>query len=412
MKIPIVKPERLSGHKLVDYLIANPEAQGTFKWHTLRSCMWVRLLSACPQFAPHGHYNKIYRRDLVKILAAQIQLVQQIDTGKLLPYDWVELLIAHPEWAPFCDLSPLNGACWAAILKKRPYLKQYCSWEKLFGNAWSSLLRVRPEFADRCPWDGFSGGNWINLLERKPEFADRCSWELLERWHWTSLIRHQPRLIVHYTLDLFYDPKHFSELLESNYTSDVSSPGGMFKNFDGDPAAFLVFKTMDRDNARKYLRKCAVQGRWDFLEQLYDLAPEDLAPAARKKQLPFLIVLKAPDSLFRQFFRSVDPELRDEGGNTLLHCALIHDQCSGGNARYQFMLENGCSPEVRNTAGFSCSELIERLKQPSRHTANRKLKATDPLFLESVRKFLRKQFMPENGCSPEVRNTPDPPAAN
>ena len=25
-------PERFSGHKLVDYLIANPDAQGNFKW--------------------------------------------------------------------------------------------------------------------------------------------------------------------------------------------------------------------------------------------------------------------------------------------------------------------------------------------------------------------------------------------
>lgn len=372
MKNPIFKPERLSGHKLVDHLIANPQAQGNFKWHTLRSCMWVRLLSACPQFAPFGDYEKISRKDLTRILAAQWQLAGQINTGKLFPYDWIELLGAHPELADYCDLDKMNGSCWAAILEKQPVLASRCSWKKLNGNFWSSLLKVRPEFADRCPWNEFSGGNWINLLVKKPEFAGHCRWELLERWHWTSLIRRQPRFIAHYTLDRFCDPKHFSDLLESCYTWDVSSPGGMFKNFTGDSAAFAVCKTMDRDNARKYLRKCADEGSWAFLEQLYDLAPEELTPAARKKQLPFLIALKAPDSLFREFFHSVDPELRDEAGNTLLHCALIHDQCTGGKTRYQFMLENGCSPEVRNAAGFSCSELIEKLKQPFKHNNNRK----------------------------------------
>ena len=71
MKKQIIRPERLSGHKLVDYLIAHPQAQGNFKWHTLRSCMWVRLLSACPGFAPYADHEKISRRDLMKILTAQ-----------------------------------------------------------------------------------------------------------------------------------------------------------------------------------------------------------------------------------------------------------------------------------------------------------------------------------------------------
>lgn len=359
-----INPERFSGHKLVDHLIANPQSQGNFKWHTLRSCMWARLLSKCPQFAPFGDYEKISRKDLIKIFAAQWQLAKQVPTDKLFLFDWTILLGDHPELADHCDVDKINGIGWTRILEKQPGLADRCSWDKLNSNDWSALLQVRPEFADRCPWDELSGGSWTSLLSRKPEFADRCCWERLERWHWTNLIRRQHRFIVHYTPDRFCDPKHYSGLLESSYIGELSSPGGMFKNFTGDPAACAVYKTMDRDNARKYLRKCAGKGSWDFLEQLYDLAPEDLTLAARKKQLPFLITLKAPDSLFHKFFRSVDPELRDEAGNTLLHIALIHDQCAGGNARYQFMLENGCSPEVRNTAGFSCSKLIEKLKNP------------------------------------------------
>ena len=144
MKNPIFKPERLSGHKLVDHLIANPQAQGNFKWHTLRSCMWVRLLSACPQFAPFGDYEKISRKDLTRILAAQWQLAGQINTGKLFPYDWIELLGAHPELADYCDLDKMNGSCWAAILEKQPVLASRCSWKKLNGNfcRWSKTSRL------------------------------------------------------------------------------------------------------------------------------------------------------------------------------------------------------------------------------------------------------------------------------
>ena len=62
MNNPILKPERFSGHKLVDYLIANPQAQGNFKWHTLRSCMWTRLLVQCPQFASRCDFGRITRQ--------------------------------------------------------------------------------------------------------------------------------------------------------------------------------------------------------------------------------------------------------------------------------------------------------------------------------------------------------------
>ena len=370
MKKQIIRPERFSGHKLVDYLIANPEAQGTFKWHTLRSCMWVRLLSACPQFAPYADHEKISRRDLVKILISQWQLVTQVRTDKLFPCDWVELLIVHPELADHCDFEKMNGYNWIQLLAKHPGLAARCRWEKIqMTNAWSSLLAVRPEFADRCPWESLSGGNWSRLLGKRPEFAAHCDLRLLKEWDWVHLIEEQPQFLSRFTLDHFISPKHYSTLLESSYASKSSSAGGTFKNFNGDPATFLIFRAMDRVNGRKFIKQCCLKGNWDFLEQLCDLAPDELKLIARKNQTPFLITLKAPESLFRQYFRSVDPELRDEAGNTLLHCALIHDRCTGGDNRYQFMLENGCRPDVRNTAGFSCNELIEWLKK---HPVNNK----------------------------------------
>lgn len=364
MKKQIIKPERFSGHKLVDYLIAHPQAQGKFKWHTLRSCMWMRLLSACPQYASYADNDTILRIDLKRILKAQWQLVTRIRTDKLLPCDWVELLVLHPELADHCDLDKMNGYNWTHILAKHPGLAARCRWEKIrMVNAWSSLLKVRPEFADRCPWETLSGGNWSGLLGKRPEFAEHCNWKLLKRWDWYNLIRDQPQFLSRFTMDHFAGMEHFSSLLDLCYKSHDPSPGGMFKNFSGDPASFMVFKTMDRPNARKFIRECFAKYKWEFLMQLHDLAPNELNIIARKKQTPFLVTLKAPDVLFRKYFRSVDPSLRDEAGNTLLHCALVHDSCSNQGGRYEFMLEHGCDPGVCNTAGFSCNDLIEWLKK-------------------------------------------------
>ncbi len=362
-----IDPERLSGRKLADHLISHPQASGNFQWHTLNSSMWVRLLSACPQFAPYGDYEKITRQDLIKILTARRDLVTQVKTEKLFPCDWVELLVVHPELAVHCDFDWIGRENWLRVPKIHPGLPARLRRERIrMTEAWSNLLKVRPEFADRCPWKMLAGSGWNELLIGRPEFYEHCRWDLLKPADWDTLIREQPGFLSRYTLKYFDGVEHYSALLECSYRSEDHSPGGLFKEFVGDPASFMICKSMDADNARKYLRKCVSDGNWDFLEQLHDLAPEELGVIARKGQAPFLIALKAPETLFRKFFRSADPELRDEAGNTLLHCALIHDRCTGQGDRYRFLLEKGCDADVRNAAGFSCNELLGWLEKRSR----------------------------------------------
>lgn len=356
------KPKRPSGHDLVDYLIDHPDAQGNFKWHTLRSCMWRRLLSACPQYVTFANCRKIILPDVKKILLVQWQLASHFDVGRLTPYDWTELLSAHPELADYCDLDTLFGYAWVQILQAQPSLASKCRWEELSIYNWCELLRKHEEFADRCPWEKFTGGDWSVLLLTKSTFAGRCPWNLLTPRNWRSLIWGKPVFLKYYTLNIFSSMEEYFALLEASCLGDAARPHGMFENFSGDTASYLLCKVMDRENGAKYLKERYLKRDWAFLEELCDISPEELLDVPGKKQIPFLIALEAPDSLFRKYFRNVDPGLRDRVGNTLLHYALAHDLHSGETARYPFMLEQGCDPEAKNEAGFSCQDLLNHIE--------------------------------------------------
>ena len=366
MKNPILKPERFSGHKLVDYLIANPEARGNFKWHTLRSCMWTRLLVQFPQFASWCDFGKITRQDAKKILLAQWNLVSSFKKELLSLNDWAELITAHPELANHCDLNRLRGDAWKMILAKHPELVARCPLEKFSTYAWRTVLPVCPELADRCPWEKFSGFEWSLLLQNKSVFADRCPWNKLNFSSWLDLLRKKPCFLANFSLDFYPGPDEFSTLLKICCIGETALPHGMFENFSGDPAAFLVFRTMDKFNAGKYLKRCYARGEWDFLEKLCDISPEELLNVPGRQQIPFLITLKAPESLFQKFIRTVDPGIRDRTGNTLLHFAVIHDLSKdAADMRYPLLQEMGCDPDAKNDAGFSCNDLIRKNEQKS-----------------------------------------------
>ena len=357
------KPERLSGHKLVDYLTEHPDAQGDFKWHTLRSCMWRRLLSECPQYAPFADCGKITHRDAKRILLAQWRLVSRFDAESFTPYDWTELLSVHPELADHCDLDSLWGYAWVLILQAQPSLASKCRWKKLSNRNWCELLRRREEFADLCPWEQFSGGDWAEMLLVKSAFAGRCPWKLLSPRNWRNLIWGKPGFLKHYTLEFFSGPEDYFALLEASCFGDTPRPHGVFESFSGDTASYLLCKVMDRENGAKYLKERYAKRDWAFLEELCDISPDELLDAAPgKKQIPFLLVLEAPDTLFRKYFCTVDPALRDRVGNTLLHYALARDLRFGAPARYPFMLERGCDPEAKNEAGFSCRDLLNHIE--------------------------------------------------
>ena len=223
MKNPILKPERFSGHKLVDHLIANPDARGNFKWHTLRSCMWTRLLVQCPQFASWCDFGKITRSDAKKILFAQWNLVSGFKKELLTLRDWAELIVVHPELADHCDLNRIRGDGWKMILAKHPELISRCPLEKFSTYDWRSVLPVYPKLADCCPWENFSGFEWSLLLQDKSVFADRCPWSKFNYSNWFHLLRQKPLFMANFTLDMYPDPN--ADVPEQEWTITMVKDG-------------------------------------------------------------------------------------------------------------------------------------------------------------------------------------------
>ena len=131
---------------------------------------------------------------------------------------------------------------------------------------------------------------------------------------------------------------------------------------------------MDKEQARRFFRRELKNGNWQFVEEIYDLAPEVLERIIGRNKLPFLLTLAGTDSLLKKYLTDHDASLcRDINGNTLLHAALLRAVYADITSlfktdnpyrnRYDFLLENGCRSDAKNEAGFSCDDLSKILKE-------------------------------------------------
>jgi hypothetical protein len=116
---------------------------------------------------------------------------------------------------------------------------------------------------------------------------------------------------------------------------------------------------MDKANAKLFLKEQFCNKKWDFLEELCDISPDELTNLPGKKKMPFFIALESPDNIFFKFFQSADLTLRDKAGNSLLFPALVHDLLNGSLNRFGFLCNKGLDPDEKNLAGFSCNDTIK-----------------------------------------------------
>ena len=339
-------PQRLSGHALVDYLIANPEVRGDFKYHTLRSCMWRDLLIAQPGFQDVAVFQNINGKDSFKIVFERPELANRFDCQKMHPLDWVSVLIKYPELATRENTSHFRGCCWSELLKKRSELEHLCPFEKLNGYDWINLICAQEHFIPRCPLEKFRNSVWTRLIKTKKSMLKLFS---LKYWNNTCYGNGIGRYFRLCYLE-----------------GDILPCKGTFGKDIMDPATFLIHKKMDKENGRRYLKyiydatyweKHKPGANWDFLEKLCKLDSEEAMDIHGKKYLPFYITLVAPDRIFEKLFPYFDLTARDPGGNSLLLPALIHSMC-GDAKRYKFMLSQGLDPNEKNLANDSCSDVI------------------------------------------------------
>ena len=337
-----INPETISGHKLVKYLIENPDAAGNFKWHTLLSCMWKDLLIPCPQFAQFADFNKITHYDAVKIVKVHVRMAPKFPQHLFSIYDWIDFIGVAPELAEYYDLS------------------------QLYPHHWQLLVCKQKAFADLCPWQKFNGTNWCDLLLRNSSFADKCNWSLLGVGSWHQLLRKKKSLLPYFKLKYLPDAKHLSGIMAGCYLGENRNLKGLFADPPQDAATYLVYKSMDRENGKIFLKKKYATGDWKFIMELFQLSPQEIFEVAGKKDIPFFITLMAPDDIFYKLIDAIDISQRDIGGNTLLFPAVIHDVNCGNSERTKYLEKQGLNLDEKNLAGFSCADLHKRLKNKNR----------------------------------------------
>ena len=350
-----VNPEKLSGHALVDYLIDNPSASGNFKWHTLLSCMWRRLLTSQPAFANVVPHMAINPKDIYRILAERPELASGLDWLRMSIEDRVDILIKHPDLANHERTKGFNG------------------------RNWSQLLKRRPELADLCAWEKFNSYDWTNLLSSQTSFISRCSLNTFSFRCWTDLIEQKRACLRFFELKYIKSMSELGNILKTCYFGKAPAAKGLFEERPEEPADFILRKYMDKENGRRCLKrlykssamrydgvfseKYDVSGDWDFIEKLCELSCEEASDIHGKKYLPFYVTLVAPDKIFQKLLPLWDLCAKDPAGNSLLMPALCYlwlMQNDEAKARYNFLIEQGLDPNEKNLAGFSCSNVIKK----------------------------------------------------
>lgn len=248
---------------------------------------------------------------------------------------------------------------------KMPGVALYINLENIRNEDWVRILIKYPNLSDLSPIDKFDGRNWADLICGQPIFLDRCPWQQLRTGEWSYLLGKKKTFLKFLKLEHLSKPYDIYPILETYYSPYTNEPcEGIMTKEEIDPASYMIYRRMDPVNGKLFLDERFAEDYWDFLEELYDLAPEEAFDVHNKEHLPFFVVLKAPDAVFRKFLPSFDLKIRDQGGNSLLLPALLHSLLNENMKRYNFMLDElKVDPDEKNLAGFSCNDLISLVEK-------------------------------------------------
>jgi hypothetical protein len=295
--------------------------------------------------------------------------------------DLIRIFKENPDNADFFDLvHNLNGDQWASLLANIPELAYRCPWKKLTGSAWAKLLASQPQFAEYCTWSKLNGLYLVDLLSMQPQFAEKCLLKRATATCQTAILAKLPHLAHFldwgkiYVADIFHDykvdlaqfkleyipsPAEWQSLMYSFYFSGKGWCKGLFADGVDDAATYMIYKSMDKENAKLFLKEQFCNKKWDFLEELCDISPDELINLPGKKKMPFYIALNCPDRIFYKFFQSPNLAIRDKAGNSPLFPALVNDLLNGKLNRFEFLCQKGFDPNEKNLAGFSSNDMIK-----------------------------------------------------
>ena len=295
--------------------------------------------------------------------------------------DLIDIFKENPDNADFFDLAHnLSGKDWGTLLAHIPELAYRCPWNKITGSAWAKLLACQPQFAEYCTWSKLNGLYLVDLLSVQPQFAEKCLLKRATSTCQTTILAKLPHLAHFldwgkiYVADIFQDykvdlaqfkleyvpsPAKWQSLMYYFYFPGKGRCKGLFADDVEDAATYMIYKSMDKENAKLFLKEQFCNKKWDFLEELCDISPDELTNLPGKKKMPFFIALNCPDNIFYKFFQSADFTLHDKTGNSVLFPALVHDLLNGSLEHFEFLVQKGLDPDEKNHAGFSCNDMIK-----------------------------------------------------
>lgn len=162
---------------------------------------WAYLLSCSPDaFVKHPDCprDKIAEnaRAMALILEKQPQMLSARDSDgtpllsfnleALTPSLWIRLLTAQPQFAARCrKWKEFTGQDWARLLVAQPQLATRCDFRKLDGNDWGELLEFQPQLANSDAWTLMADepheeffSPLVRVLYNHPELGERTDLDL------------------------------------------------------------------------------------------------------------------------------------------------------------------------------------------------------------------------------------------
>ena len=355
-----------------ELLFYQPELEKYCPWEQFtlpNKWRWKQILDKTPQWAEKVNY-RMDDELLCYFLLEHPEYIDHVASEKLSAKTKKELFLQYGCFEENCHLGTFSGIDWSRLLSNRPEYASKCQWQKLDGKDWEILLLKQVQFHTFCDWNKLNNSHWLSLLERHPELLLKYdgtrffSSQNHEVWN-KATIWNEEEIGLDYLYNLWFD---FTEKY-------IPLPQKIFYGIgECDAATFLIYRNLDKEQARRFFRRELKNGNWQFVEEIYDLAPEVLERLIGRNKLPFLLTLAGTDSLLTKYLTDHDASLcRDINENTLLHAALLRAVYADITSlfktdnpyrnRYDFLLENGCRSDVKNEAGFSCDDLSKILKE-------------------------------------------------
>ena len=272
--------------------------------------------------------------------------------------------MAMSNWYEFYAASKKISKTTADVICDAPGFAYMFNLENIRAEDWVRILIKFPSLSDLCPFDKFDYGNWADLLHNQKVFVDQCPWHKLHTTAWCCILDKEKTFLKFLKLEYISSAQDLQEILQTYYSPNTNRPYSEFITEEKiDPASYLIYKRINPVDGKLFLDKQFTEERWEFLEALYDFAPEETFDVHNKRHLPFFITLRAPDDIFKKCLPSFNIKNHDQGGNTLLLPALLYSIHQKNMARYNFMLDElKFNPDEKNLAGFSCNDLYYSIK--------------------------------------------------